>query len=352
MAPTGRRRESWLKFETGSDAPAAATLHLPISYTPYVPLRVRRRSRRAARWPFLVAFALVICLAAVVLVDRACLSAAPAAAGPHPGLAGGTRPLPGQLATTLEFSTGACKAFAPTGKSRGRTVFIDPGHGGPDPGVLGRSGAGVQLKESTLALAVATELSRRLRADGYWVVLSRTADTSVVKLDSTQLDGGALNATQVRQDLEGRVLCANASHAAALVSVHFNGYPDASVGGTQTIYDTARPFAADNLRLAQSLQSAMVAQMELTDRGLVTDDALQAPVLSDRGGSYGHLLLLGPPAPGWLDQGTSMAGAVVEPLFLTAPGEAALAASPGSQRQLAAALASGIENYLAAAPTH
>jgi len=83
---------------------------------------------------------------------------------------------------------------------------------------------------------------------------------------------------------------------------------------------------------------------------VITDDELQAPTLSDRAGTYGHLLLLGPPEPGWLDQGTAMPGALVEPLFLTAPPEAAVAASPSGQRRLASALTAGLESYLAAVP--
>jgi len=96
----------------------------------------------------------------------------------------------------------------------------------------------------------------------------------------------------------------------------------------------------------------MVSRLNLTDRGVMTDDELQAPTLSDRAGSYGHLLLLGPPQPGWLDEGTAMPGALVEQLFLTAPPEAAIAASSSGQRRLASAIAAGLESFLATAPVH
>ena len=289
-----------------------------------------------------------MCAGAALLFDRACLNGASATAAAHPVSAPSSGPAL-QGASPSDLSTGACQAFAPTGKPRGATVFIDPGHGGLDPGVTGRTPAGDQLKESTVALAVATELGRQLRHDGYRVVLSRTADTSVSRFATSS---GLLTSSQVRQDLQARVRCANNSRAVALVSVHFNGYQDETVGGTQTIYDAARPFAADNMRLAQSLQSAMVSRLNLTDRGVMTDDELQAPTLSDRAGSYGHLLLLGPPQPGWLDEGTAMPGALVEQLFLTAPPEAAIAASSSGQRRLASALAAGLESFLATAPVH
>lgn len=295
--------------------------------------------------------AVLACAGAALLFGRACLGGASAAIAARPSPAPSSAPaLQGALLSDL--SAGACEAFAPTGKSRGQTVFIDPGHGGPDPGVLGRTPTGGQLKESTVALAVATELSRQLRHDGYRVVLSRTADTYVFKFGAAQMNGAPLTASQVRQDLQARVLCANGSGAVALVSIHFNGYQDETVGGTQTIYDAARPFAADNMRLAQSLQSAMVSKLNLADRSVITDDELQAPTLSDRAGTYGHLLLLGPPEPGWLDQGTAMPGALIEPLFLTAPPEAAVAASPSGQRRLASGLAAGLESYLATVPVH
>jgi len=295
----------------------------------------------------LAAVALLVFIGLLALVGRACLSSASAEGAGHTAAA-----LKPPAASLTGLAAGACQSFAPTGKSRDHTVFIDPGHGGPDPGVLGRTASGTQLNESVVALAVATELARQLRSDGYGVVLSRTANTSVLRFDPSEVNSGAFTATQVRRDLQARVRCANSSRAAALISIHFNGYQDATAGGTQTFYDTARPFAAQNVRLAQSLQSAMVSRLNLTDRGLVTDDELQAPTLSDRAGSYGHLLLLGPPEPGWLDEGTSMPGALVEPLFLTAPAEAALAASPDGQRRLAAALAAGVESYLADTAAH
>ncbi len=293
-----------------------------------------------------VALCLVAFVLAVVLVDRACFRAAPAAAVPRASAA--KRPGPAVTAAP-PLAAGACQALAPTGRSRNRTVFIDPGHGGPDPGVTARTPSG-SLRESVVALAVATELARQLRANGYRVVLSRTADTSVLRFTADDLDQGTMGASQVRRDLQARIRCADGAGAAVLLSIHFNGYTDSSAAGTQTIYDDARPFAAESQRLARALQSALVSRLQRTDRGVLTDDALQAPTLSDRAGDYGHLVLLGPPEPGYVDTATSMPGALVEPLFLTAPADAAIAASPAGQRRIAAALAAGLEAYLSAPP--
>jgi N-acetylmuramoyl-L-alanine amidase len=284
---------------------------------------------------------LVPCVLGAIAIDRACtappaVAAQRAAAAPPPG-----------ADRSPTYAAGACQAQAPTGRSRNQTVLVDPGHGGPDPGVIGQPTARAPAKESEAALAVATELARRLRADGYRVVLSRTANTSVRRFATDQLTDGSLDSTQVRQDLQARVRCANDSRAAVLLSIHFNGYADGTVGGSQTIYDDVRPFADRSQRLASSIQQVLLQQLGLDDRGVVTDGAVDAPTLSDRAESYGHLLLLGPAEPGWLDRGTTMPGALVEPLFLTKPSEANLATSQGGQRRIAQALASGLERYLA-----
>ncbi|HXM53911.1 MAG TPA: N-acetylmuramoyl-L-alanine amidase [Candidatus Dormibacteraeota bacterium] len=274
---------------------------------------------------------------AVVLVDRACAGAGvPGDAGIRGVSAAGSGG-PGFV-----YAAGACQAQGPTGTSRSRTVFIDPGHGGPDPGVTARPSA----RESAAALAVATQLARQLRADGYRVVLSRTGDTSVRRFGQDELTDGALDPDQVRQDLQARVRCANDSRAQALLSIHFNGYDDESVGGSQTIYDDARPFSDQSAKLADSVQRALVEQLRLEDRGVITDDALDAPTLSDQAASYGHLVLLGPAQAGWLDRGTTMPGVLVEPLFLTRPAEQTIATSSAGQRRVAQALAAGLERYL------
>lgn len=318
------------------------TLALPISYRYHVPLRVRRRPRRPSGLPISAVLALAVLAAAVVLTDRACGYLAVARAGSTTASAA-----PAPVPAAAALSPGACATLGAIGSSRGRTIFVDAGHGGPDPGVTARSASGQMLKEATETLAVARDLSGVLRADGYRVVLSRTADSSVLRFSPDQLDHGGMTQPQVLADLEARIRCADASHADALLSIHFNGYSDPTVGGTQTFYDGVRAFAAESKRLAGDLQSALVSRLGRPDRGAVTDDQLQAPTMSDRAGSYGHLVLLGPAQPGWLAQPTAMPGALVEPLFLTRPDEAAIASSPAGQRRIAAALAGGLEAYLA-----
>lgn len=285
----------------------------------------------------MAALALLASLAALLLVDRACA----ALVGGRP--VAGERTASRQPAATVRLASGACAALEPTGRARGRTVFLDPGHGGADPGVVGRTSSRATVEESATALAVAQEAARLLRADGYRVVLSRTRDSTVARFDTAE--GAVLTAEQVRQDLVARVRCANASGAAALLSIHFNGYRDASASGAQTVYDGARPFAEESRRLAERVQEAVVAGLRVVDRGVVADDELEAPTLTQEGGSYGHLLLLGPARPGWLEEPTTMPGVLVEPLFLSSA-DAGLVATPDGQRRVAASLVAGLQRYL------
>jgi N-acetylmuramoyl-L-alanine amidase len=253
-----------------------------------------------------------------------------------------------------QFGPGACVALAPTTGNRHETVFVDAGHGGPDPGGSGGTSNGQSVDERQLTLPVALDVASSLRADGYRVVLSRMVDTSVARLGAADLShSGTLSLQGEHRDTVARVACANLSRAAVLVSVHFNAFSDASAHGLLTTYDDSRPFAAANQMLAQLVDRDVLAAMhaggwQVPDRGVMSDTTVGTPALSAQAHQYGHLLLLGPAAPGWLDHPTTMPGVIVEPLFLTNPAEASVAADPGGQRAIATGIVSAIEAFLSA----
>jgi N-acetylmuramoyl-L-alanine amidase len=246
------------------------------------------------------------------------------------------------------LDTGACISYPAIQGQSDKTVFIDAGHGGLDPGVVGAVG-GKQLLEKDAALAVATRLSVLLRADGYRVVMARTQDSSVTKLAVPDSITGALTNSAEHRDLITRVACANASNASVLLSIHFDGFNDPTVGGTETFYDSARAFAATSKRLAVDLQAGLVAGLGTSDRGVWTDDQLAAPALTASGDGYGHLIELGPASGGWVDSPSEMPGALVEPLFVTNPTEAQMAGEPAGQQRIAQALEAGLIKYFSGA---
>ena len=111
-----------------------------------------------------------------------------------------------------------------------RTVFIDAGHGGHDPGTNHNS-----VLERAVSLDVALTLGRLLEANGVDVVYSRTADKSV--------------------SLRDRTAMANAAGADLFVSIHVNANDDASVQGFETYY----------LDIASNPEAARLATLENAD---------------------------------------------------------------------------------------
>jgi len=250
----------------------------------------------------------------------------------------------------------ACRELEPRGQEHGRTVFIDPGHGRPDPGTAGRTPAGKRVFEKDLTLATALRLAGMLQEQGYRVVLARTTDSSVASLDAGDLHDGVFTVAGKHKDLLARIACANATHADLVLSLHFNGYDDPGSGGTETFYNAVRPFAAENRRLARLVQEEVVGELTaegwtVRDRGARPDATDQAPALSAAAAAYPYLLELGPAQAGYLDEPSRMPGVLCEPLFLTNPREAGIAASRAGQAAIARGLARAVDRFFADSAT-
>ncbi len=274
-------------------------------------------------------------------------AAAPAAGAATPAPA---RP---QAVDPALFAPGSCEILPPTGPSRHRTVFLDAGHGGVDPGAVGTTASGQVVEEADATLPVELYTASLLRARGFTVAVSRTTDGTVARLSPGDLDGTLLTAAAAHDDVVARDRCADLARADILVGIYFDaaGNPDAA--GSLTAFDAARPFWLANLRLATLVQHDVLAQLDakgwqIPDDGVQTDDQLGGPPLTAGGAAYGHLLLLGPPLAGFQPSPSTMPGALVEPLFVTDPFEAAVAASAAGQQAIARGLAQAVEAYFAA----
>jgi N-acetylmuramoyl-L-alanine amidase len=262
-------------------------------------------------------------------------------------------PSAGQAIDPSVFAPGSCVAFPPTAGARHLTVFLDAGHGGLDPGAVGSTEAGHPIYEAHETLAVELDTLAILRSQGFRVVVSRTRNSSAIRLGPGDTSGGVLTAQGSHADVAARDECANDAHAGVLVGIYFNaGGP--SSAGCLTAYDDARPFAADNLRLAKLVQSdvlgAMNARRWRIPNDGVTSDAGLGSAVSTQSLAYGHLVLLGPAKPGYLSTPSQMPGALIEPLFITDPFEGSIAASAQGQHVIAGALAKAIEQYFAPQP--
>lgn len=93
-----------------------------------------------------------------------------------------------------------------------KKVVIDAGHGGYDPGAVGRSG----LKEKDVNLDIAKRLANRLKQQGVEVVMTRSSDVFI--------------------PLGKRVEIANNTKANLFISIHANASKTRSVHGFEIYY--------------------------------------------------------------------------------------------------------------------
>jgi N-acetylmuramoyl-L-alanine amidase len=98
-----------------------------------------------------------------------------------------------------------------------RTVVIDPGHGGPRPGTISKSG----LQEKEVNLAIALALRKLLRDAGIDAILTRESDVDV--------------------GLDDRTVIANQKRADLFVSIHANAHRDRKRGGVETFFLNVSP---------------------------------------------------------------------------------------------------------------
>jgi N-acetylmuramoyl-L-alanine amidase len=297
--------------------------------------------------------ALVGLLAAALAVGMAgCKAPPPQASAKRIANAGGKAESPDPTAPVAldpsYFSPGACMAFPPTRGDRHLTVFLDAGHGGIDPGAIGTTSAGKVVYEATETLPVVLDTMAILRGEGFRVVVSRTGPTTVLRLGPGDVSGGILTVKGSHGDVGARDVCANMAHANVLIGVYFNSGAPGNAGSL-TAYDAARPFAAANHELASLVQLSVLHAMNLQgwqipNDGTVSDVGLGSAV-SPQDYTYGHLLLLGPAMRGYFSTPSQMPGALIEPLYITDPFEASIAASSRGQHVIADGLANAVQLY-------
>lgn len=123
-----------------------------------------------------------------------------------------------------------------------RVVVIDAGHGGVDPGAVGKG----KVLEKDVTLAV----SKRLQA----LVQQSGAKTIMVREDDSDLGTSQGLLKRKREDLAQRIQLAMDSQAEVYISIHANSFPDAKLTGAQTFYHSD---SQEGKLLAQSIQKEL-----------------------------------------------------------------------------------------------
>ena len=142
-------------------------------------------------------------------------------------------------------------------------IVIDPGHGGPDSGAVGKSG----LLEKEVTLDIALRLKELLEdEEGFRVILTRETDVLV--------------------PLEERTQIANQSGADLFMSIHTNSFRKRSVRGSETYFLAAAK--NDQARAAAALENSSVRfdladdqSQKLADLEFILMDLVQSEYLKE-----------------------------------------------------------------------
>jgi len=192
----------------------------------------------------------------------------------------------------------------PANTLSGKTILIDPGHGGPDTGAIGPNHT--YEKDNNLAIALA--LNDILKQAGAKTILTRDKDISP-----------AVNYSET-EDLQARVNIANAAKVDLFICIHndANGKPE--IQGTATYYSEDNPQKSESIRLANSIQAATIDTLQTNNRGLK---------------EAGFYVL----------KHTTMPSILLETAFISNPYEEARLQNSTFRQNVATAIFHGIYNY-------
>lgn len=227
----------------------------------------------------------------------------------------------------------------PAGESR-RTIVIDPGHGGIDPGTLVAS-----IAEKSVVLAFGKALKEQLEASGrYRIVMTRDDDRFVA--------------------LSERVQVGRAEQADLFISIHADSLVQAQDVRGATVYtrseratdaDAARLAAKENeadsaagLETSEEVQDVAGILMDLARRETRTFSGVFARNLVDKlGGSIKMHKIPLRSARFWVLSAPDVPSVLIELGYMSSPKDAELLNSPEWRGKAVTAVSGAIDNYFA-----
>jgi N-acetylmuramoyl-L-alanine amidase len=198
-----------------------------------------------------------------------------------------------------------------------KSICLDPGHGGKDPGFQVGSN-----QEKNLTLLLSQELEAQLKRAGWKVSVTRTRDTFI--------------------DLPDRPAVARRRRADLFVSLHFNATVSSagSVKGAE-VYCLTPPGAPSTNAGGEIVGSGWFPGNRYNDENMVLGYQLQKTLaqhvpVEDRGVHRARFVVL---------RDATTPAVLIEAGFLSNPVEGRKICSPAYRRQLAAAIVDGLEAY-------
>ncbi|MBR4874829.1 MAG: N-acetylmuramoyl-L-alanine amidase [Clostridia bacterium] len=133
-----------------------------------------------------------------------------------------------------------------------RSITIDPGHGGPDPGACYIEEDGTIWKETDINLAVSLKVRDILEENNVRVVMTRTKEKEVERKSRPEL--------------------ANKEETALFISIHTNSVAEnETANGIETwgsLEASATLGGVDDKKFAQNVQKALIKETKAVDRGI------------------------------------------------------------------------------------
>lgn len=203
-------------------------------------------------------------------------------------------------------------------KNPGKTIILDPGHGGHDSGAISAHND----YEKDIALSVSKLVCTELERAGYTVYMTRHSDT-FIELDQRT---GVANGTP---------------DAAVFVSIHANAAPNKKKRGFEILYPELKPCA----QRFPDLQSGFIVEQArrtalsiLLAKKLATELNLSLGNCIPDKGRYGTV--------SQVLTGTLVPSVLIELGYLSCPEEASMLIDPATQELQAAGIARGIIQYV------
>jgi N-acetylmuramoyl-L-alanine amidase len=229
-------------------------------------------------------------------------------------------------------------AHAPGDGERDVVIAVDAGHGGVDPGAIGRGGT----REKDVTLAIARALAARIDAEpGMRAILTRDRDEFV--------------------PLEERILRARAAHADMFISVHADSITDRNISGASVYVLSTHGASSEAARVLAEGENAadLMGGVRLADEGALAPVLLDATQQETIGVSAtaaervvsalesvgevrkaqvqqaGFVVLKSPAIPSML----------IETAYISNPTEERRLRSPAQQQRLAEAICDGVRAF-------
>jgi len=217
-----------------------------------------------------------------------------------------------------------------------KTVVIDPGHGGRDPGCLDASG----LKEKDLTLDISLRLKELLKA-------------------KTELDVILTRETDIYVPLENRTVVASQKKADLFISIHINAFPDKRRRGIESFYlnFSSDPSVNETAARENATTTKTISQMDKIIRKIVQNskiieskeaaEQIQQNLVKYLSQQYSDIKNLGTRGgPFWTLIGCEMPSVLVEVSHLSNAKEAQRLKSEAYRQYAARGIYEGILAYM------